>query len=444
MSVQDFPKLPASGKKDSGCLPEGEKSKVSTEGVASVTQHWKQLFSVKEDNSLEFFEPEAVDGRIRVKPPPEVLAEGVKQWENTVVAQCLGRMPNLGQFQKAVSLLWGKDGGAEVKLAGNNLFLIQFKDERTCKWVVEGGPWHILNRMVIVRKWRPGLRSLDFKMERIPVWVNLHQVPLEYFTKRGMSYLASAMGHPLHMDNFTAQRKKVGFARVCVEIDLRKELPKDFDVELADGSFATVVVEVPWTPPVCKKCSQFGHEERFCPQKPVWKEKKVDAAKAGMAQVDPSPVVEQKRGKEKMHDEVNPTEEVVVSKNQFALLNYAKEAAGSCSKQGEAELALGKSGEECLDHSIQEVDGSEGESVGAEEELEAVAEEILFGSPRKTRAAAAGVARLMKVIKQDQQKKISSEAVQNKGASKGRRKKGRMKPDGEKSTSPGNPAPSLS
>ncbi|XVF74047.1 hypothetical protein PTKIN_Ptkin13bG0030200 [Pterospermum kingtungense] len=57
-----------------------------------------------------------------------------------------------------------------------------------------------------------------------------------------------------------------------------KEIPKYVKVVMIDGSISHILVEVPWYPQVCKKCSVFGHNEKSCPnvvtEKKIWVPKK--------------------------------------------------------------------------------------------------------------------------------------------------------------------------
>ena len=85
-----------------------------------------------------------------------------------------------------------------------NLFIIQFQNAVIRDRVLEDGPWHIQNQPLIVRKWEPGLASLEFDMAKLPIWIHLGKVPLELFTQKGLSYIASAIGSPLYMDRITA------------------------------------------------------------------------------------------------------------------------------------------------------------------------------------------------------------------------------------------------
>ena len=89
------------------------------------------------------------------------------------------------------------------------------------------------------------MKSLDFNMARLPVWIQLGNVPLELFTKNGLSYIASAIGNPLYMDRFIANQSRLSFAKICVEVDVLSDIPRLIDVKMRNGTLTSVSVEVP-------------------------------------------------------------------------------------------------------------------------------------------------------------------------------------------------------
>ena len=133
--------------------------------------------------------------------------------------------------------------------------------------MLEGGPCNIQNIPLIVRKWEPDMESLDFNMKKLPIWIHLRNVPLELFTKNGLSYLASAVGNPLYMDRITENKQRLAFAKICVEVDALSTIPRVIEVRRRNGGLVNVTVEVPWWPQRCTKCCIFGHMDRNCPHK---------------------------------------------------------------------------------------------------------------------------------------------------------------------------------
>ncbi|KAE8728802.1 hypothetical protein F3Y22_tig00004072pilonHSYRG00220 [Hibiscus syriacus] len=84
--------------------------------------------------------------------------------------------------------------------------------------------------------------------------------------KRGLSYIASVVGKPLHMDSVTAARERLKYARVCVEVLVGSSIHDNIDVVLSDGSVARIRVSIYWMQSSCAHCGRFGHTVRFCPR----------------------------------------------------------------------------------------------------------------------------------------------------------------------------------
>ena len=50
-----------------------------------------------------------------ISPPKDVFEESETIWQNAVVAQFIGRIPNFSLFQKLVKMLWGADGDVFIR-----------------------------------------------------------------------------------------------------------------------------------------------------------------------------------------------------------------------------------------------------------------------------------------------------------------------------------------
>ena len=75
-----------------------------------------------------------------VTPPKVVIDEGASQWENSLVAQFIGRIPNYSLFQRIANSLWGAEGEVVIKPVGLNLFVIQFPNSIARDRILESGP----------------------------------------------------------------------------------------------------------------------------------------------------------------------------------------------------------------------------------------------------------------------------------------------------------------
>ncbi|XVE83795.1 hypothetical protein DITRI_Ditri16bG0115700 [Diplodiscus trichospermus] len=78
-------------------------------------------------------------------------------------------------------------------------------------------------------------KIVDGKIVVVPVWVHLRNIPLELFTKAGLSYIASAIGSPLYMDRVSAYQQRLAYVKLCVEVDVNAEIPRFINVQMKNG-----------------------------------------------------------------------------------------------------------------------------------------------------------------------------------------------------------------
>lgn len=105
------------------------------------------------------------------------------------------------------------------------MYIFCFADEFTCNEVMEAKIWHVVNKPLILRKWTPGMQVLKLTLTSIPIWVKFLHLPLEYWNHACLSHVASGVGRPLYTDFVTEEHKRLGYARVLVEIDVDSECP---------------------------------------------------------------------------------------------------------------------------------------------------------------------------------------------------------------------------
>ncbi|GJS02668.1 zinc knuckle CX2CX4HX4C containing protein [Tanacetum coccineum] len=59
--------------------------------------------------------------------------------------------------------------------------LIKFDSNKGLEYVLENGPWMIRNSSIILKKWTINTSLFKEELNRIPVWVKIHDVPLQVF-----------------------------------------------------------------------------------------------------------------------------------------------------------------------------------------------------------------------------------------------------------------------
>ncbi|KAK9273392.1 hypothetical protein L1049_018202 [Liquidambar formosana] len=146
----------------------------------------------------------------------------------------------------------------------NGFYLFKSSSDANSLRVLDSGPWYFAGKLIILQKWHEGIQFSKVKLSKVPVWVKLYNVPLNLWTIEGLSYAASAVGTPLYLDDATESRSRINYARVCTEISAENDIPENFDLDVGKGRIYSIDVQVPWKPPSCAICKEFGHSINNC------------------------------------------------------------------------------------------------------------------------------------------------------------------------------------
>ena len=78
--------------------------------------------------------------------------------------------------------MWKKFGLYDILATDTGHFFFKFNTNADCDAVLEGGPWHIASKPIILRKWKPGLKYEKEALKAIPVWCIFTHIPPELWT----------------------------------------------------------------------------------------------------------------------------------------------------------------------------------------------------------------------------------------------------------------------
>ncbi|GKD84557.1 zinc knuckle CX2CX4HX4C containing protein, partial [Tanacetum coccineum] len=92
-------------------------------------------------------------------------------------------------------------------------FFFKFDSRAGLDAVLERGPWMIHNSLIILKKWSVNTSLQKEEMTRIPIWVKLHDVPIQVFEEDGISLIASYLGKPIMLDSYTTTMCKESWDR---------------------------------------------------------------------------------------------------------------------------------------------------------------------------------------------------------------------------------------
>ena len=191
----------------------------------------------------------------------KIQAQLVKPWMNTIVVKLLGRSMGYRALCNKLNDLWRTLQGFTVIDLENDLFLVRFKSEIDAQYALTQGPWTILGYYLTVQQWTPHFDSSNVNIENIVAWIRIPGMPLHYYHKRILRMIGNVVGKVIKIDYNTESARRGKFARIAVEISLKKPLCSQF---FLDGKLQNIEYEN--LPIICFNCGIYGHKNDDCPQ----------------------------------------------------------------------------------------------------------------------------------------------------------------------------------
>ncbi|KAL9662854.1 hypothetical protein QQ045_027689 [Rhodiola kirilowii] len=144
--------------------------------------------------------------------------------------------------------------------------VVKLRSEEEQRRVLEGGPWTFMGWAVTVEKWRNGSIPTNYNSNTIRMWVQIHNIPVEYSESNTPRELADLVGKVVkeekHDENKETSRRKWDRFRLEIEVDK----PILHGVFLAEEDREPVWIDYKYErlPMLCFKCERLTHESNKC------------------------------------------------------------------------------------------------------------------------------------------------------------------------------------
>ncbi|CAL1366078.1 unnamed protein product [Linum trigynum] len=183
------------------------------------------------------------------------------RWKRAITFRVLGKAFPFAFIHRRIHKMWAKTGGVKIGDIGNGYFQAIFDSQLDHDRALYGGPWTIDDHYIASEPWRIDFDPDFDSINRASVWVRLPRLPLAYFDEEILSDIGDKLGRVEKINFNTANGSRGNYARICVEIDLRKRLVSKYRIERRVRR-----VEYEGLHTVCFGCGHYGHVEDSCPQ----------------------------------------------------------------------------------------------------------------------------------------------------------------------------------
>ncbi|CAN0906278.1 hypothetical protein LINGRAHAP2_LOCUS24152 [Linum grandiflorum] len=182
-----------------------------------------------------------------------------RAWRSALVVKGLGRKVPYFPLASRLNYLWARNGPLQISDLRNGCFLVRFRCREDYDWAISGGPWMLGDTYLTVHHWYKGFNPWTAKITKTMAWVQLPDLPIEFYNPVAVRRIASSIGKPVRVDRATKEGARGKYARVCVEVDLSKRLLPRYKVE---GIPYLVVYE--GLDKICTDCGMYGAETSLC------------------------------------------------------------------------------------------------------------------------------------------------------------------------------------
>lgn len=153
----------------------------------------------------------------------------------------------------------------QIHVAENGVFIFRFDTEEDMLHVYGGGPWMVKGvHPLILKQWSPGTSLDPCSLVNFPVWIKLPNLDLQFWSPSMLGKIASHIGKPCYIDKLTANRERIAYARVLVELQSGETMLDQIVLKGPDNKEFTQRIVYESRPLQCYQCLKFGHSVRNC------------------------------------------------------------------------------------------------------------------------------------------------------------------------------------
>ncbi|GLJ44726.1 hypothetical protein SUGI_0940470 [Cryptomeria japonica] len=126
---------------------------------------------------------------------PDLLACRTEaSFSNSLVGKFCGNHPNIDVVIRWMGRRWKLGGKIEIVSILNNFFLFSFSNPDDCSRTLLDGPWFMGHNGLVLNHWAPGFNPLKEDTSKFLVWVQLPELPLEFWDEEVFRLITNTFG----------------------------------------------------------------------------------------------------------------------------------------------------------------------------------------------------------------------------------------------------------
>ena len=163
-------------------------------------------------------------------------------WVASFVVYIVGTTASIRALTRFSEQEWNSVPKPQIFLHDDGFFVVKFASVDDRNEILYATAHSFNTRPMIIKPWTPNFSFQDEVLKIIPIWVNLPNLLLNYWSLDSLSRIGSLLGVPLYADECTSKKLSISFARILVEIDVTKDKQHTATFEDSNGTLIQQVV----------------------------------------------------------------------------------------------------------------------------------------------------------------------------------------------------------
>lgn len=120
-------------------------------------------------------------------------------------------------------MLWKPNKGVQISELEDEVFLIEFGDEKDKSKVLDMCPWSYEKQLVIIQEFEGELTPKEMDLKWVPFWIQIYNLPFKSETTETRWAIGSSLGSVLNVDvpDSGVQWGKCLRVRECIDVTRR-------------------------------------------------------------------------------------------------------------------------------------------------------------------------------------------------------------------------------
>lgn len=236
---------------------------------SQVTQNstCASLVDLDDGSALNSIPAQSINGNKCAHLVHEDVQAEIEYWNTAVLCAVLGANPPLDVIKGYINRIWGAYELDKIIQLRRGLFMVRFQHLQDKMEVERKDIFYFDSKPFIVKSWNPEMDLRTESIKSLPLWVQLPDLDIKYRGLRSLSKIGSLIGNPLKTDKYTADKSRLSYARLLIDVPLDGSFPESVEFFNEKDVLIRQPVKFEWLRTKCSFCGMFGHLEQVCRKK---------------------------------------------------------------------------------------------------------------------------------------------------------------------------------